>query len=116
MKARRKSKRRRVTRDVEREFNRHMQAVLRAMREGFGTGRPTFSDAIVSLREQLAARGDTSGRLRDMACCLDEDGTAALLYALWSSDDPIYARFVLPTPTTEDAFDPEAYLKLCEHD
>jgi hypothetical protein len=80
------------------------------------TDKPTFSDAVVSLHQQLAARGDMSGRLRDMQCHLDESGTEALLYANWSADDPVFARFVLPTPTTEDAFDPEVYLRLCEHD
>ena len=51
---------------------------------------------------------------RDVQCHLDESGTGALLYANWSTDDPVFARFVLPTQTTEDAFDAEAYVRLCE--
>ena len=92
-----------------------MQQILVVIRRELGTDL-TFSGAVVNLHQQLVARGDTSGRLRDMQCHLDESGTGALLYANWESDDPVFARFVLPTPTTEDAFDPEAYLKLCEHE
>jgi hypothetical protein len=84
------------------------------MRKAFGTDGPTFADAILSLHQQLATRGDTSGRLRDVQCHLDESGTSALLYANWSSDDPVFARFVSPRPTTEAEFDAESYVRLCE--
>ena len=111
MKARRKSKRRRVTRDVEREFNRHMQAVLRAMREGFGTGGPSFEDAVNNLRRQVIARGG-DGTLRDCQCFLCEDGRSAVLYADWGSDQTVCATFMLPV--TEREFDGEAYVRRCE--
>ena len=92
-----------------------MQAVLAPARVRRDSGRQ-----LLRMRLSVCAsnwlRVVNEWPMRDMECHLDEDGTAALLYALWSSDDPMYARFVLPTPTTEDAFDPEAYLKLCEHD
>jgi hypothetical protein len=35
-----------------------------------------------------------------------------LLYANWSAD--VFARFVLPVATTEDDFDAEGYIKMCE--
>ena len=116
MTMRRRTKRRRKGRgrNVDAEFNRRMQAVLDAMRKGLGTNQPTFADAVLSLHQQLVERGDTSGRLRDVQCHLDESGTSALLYANWSADDPVSARFVLPTQTNEDAFDAEAYIRLCE--
>jgi hypothetical protein len=37
-----------------------------------------------------------------------------LLYANWSADVPVFARFVLPVATTEDDFDAEGYIKMGE--
>ena len=113
----RKSKKRRRTgrqRDVAAAVEQELQLGLAVIRRGLGNDGPTFADAIVSLHQQLAARGDTSDRLRDVQVHLDEDGMSALLYANWSADDPAYTRFVLPAKTTEDAFDAEAYVRLCE--
>jgi hypothetical protein len=98
----------------QRDFEVEMQRALVVMRQELGNDNPTFADAVLSLHQQLAERGDTSRRLRDVQVHLDESGTSALLYANWSSDDCVFARFALPTQTTEDAFDAEAYVRLCE--
>lgn len=113
MTARRKSKRRRVTRarDVDSEFDRRMGAVLHAMRKGFGTGGPSFEDAVNNLRRQVIARGG-DGTLRDCQCFLCEDGRSAVLYADWGSDQTVCATFMLPV--TEREFDGEAYVRRCE--
>jgi hypothetical protein len=49
-----------------------------------------------------------------MQCHLAEDGRSALFYANWSADVPVFAKFVLPFATTDDEFDAEGYIKMCE--
>src|SRR5512143_2040284 len=102
------------SRNVEAATERELQRMIDALRRGLENDGPTFADAVLSLHQQLAERGDASGRLRDVQCHLDESGTGALLYANWSSDDCVFARFALPAQITEDAFDAGAYVRLCE--
>ena len=109
-KPRQRSRSRRAEGD---EFNRHMKAVLDAMRKGFGTAGPSFEEAKQELRRRLRQRGDST-RLRDVVCFLNEDCRTAMLAANWSSDEPVCAHFLLPVSTTEDTFDGAAYVRLCE--
>jgi hypothetical protein len=70
--------------------------------------------AVERLREQQRQRGG-SGRLKDTAAFLGDDGITVTMYANYNDDEhTVYSSFKLPKAIAEKDFDATFYRKLLE--